>query len=310
MEAQDYVRDIDISSQILIANRYKLESVIGQSEYGTVFRGYDTVEQKQVAIKVFERLLMRDKRGFTHAQYKIALQQALVHDNILKIYDFNRDTNEIVYSTMELIDGDNLLKLITEEDNLDFKKMLDILYQVSSALAFSHNYATVHNNIEPENILISNTNKVCISDFGMVLFKDERTLHYLRRIGDHYWYVAPELAYEIEPNQRTDIYSFGILTYHLAQGKLPFPIRDQEDLKRCLLLPKLPPLGGKAAKLPAWFHKLVATCVDRRPGYRIQAFYEIVRLLEKNIEELGRNAPSPTKKYYFSFLGKIKGSRN
>jgi len=201
-------------------SHYKILEKLGEGGMGVVYKAQDTKLDRIVALKFLPQHLTSDpveKERFVH-EAKAA--SALNHTNITTIYEIDEFEGQM-FIVMEYCEG-KTLKQIIEKETLSVRKVLDIGIQICEGLTIAHEKGIVHRDIKSENIMLTPRGQVKIMDFGLAKLKGATKLTKTRSTLGTAAYMSPEQAQGEEVDQRSDIFSFGVVLYELLTGKLPF----------------------------------------------------------------------------------------
>ncbi len=201
--------------------RYEIRDIIGIGGMAVVYKAYDNIEDRIVAIKILkEEFSNNDEflRRFKNESKAIAV---LSHPNIVKVYDVS--FGEIFqYIVMEYIDGITLKTYIENQGSLPWKDALNFTNQILRALQHAHDKGIVHRDIKPQNIMVLSDGTIKVTDFGIARFaRNEHKTITDKAIGSVH-YISPEQAKGEQTDERTDMYSVGVMLYEMLTGKLPF----------------------------------------------------------------------------------------
>jgi serine/threonine-protein kinase len=203
-------------------NRYKIIEKIGQGGMACVYKAEDELLNRFVAIKVLKPDLNNNEDFIEKFNKEAKAAAKLSHPNIVNVYDVGEEDG-IKYIVMELIQGKNLKELIqSTEGFLDEKLVIKIAKQIASALAEAHSNNIIHRDIKPENIIIDKFNNIKVADFGIARAVTTSTLVNTKQMLGSVHYCSPEQSRGSLVDNRSDIYSLGILIYELATKKVPF----------------------------------------------------------------------------------------
>lgn len=201
--------------------RYEIHELIGIGGMAKVYRCNDTVDDREVAIKILkDEYLNNDEfiRRFKNESKAIAM---LSHPNIVKVYDVSFG-DMIQYIVMEYIDGISLKEYIEQQGIIEGKDAIHLTIQVLKALQHAHECGIVHRDIKPQNIMLSQDGTIKVTDFGIARFSDKSTATMTEQAIGSVHYIAPEQARGDATDGKTDIYSVGVMLYEMLTGKLPF----------------------------------------------------------------------------------------
>ena len=201
--------------------RYEIRELIGVGGMANVYHCYDTVDDREVAIKILkDEFLNNDDfiRRFKNESKAIAV---LSHPNIVKVYDVSFG-DMIQYIVMEYIDGITLKEYIDRQGVIDWKEALHLTTQILKALQHAHENGIVHRDIKPQNIMLLQDGTIKVTDFGIARFSNNATRTMTDQAIGSVHYIAPEQARGEITDGKTDIYSVGVMLYEMLTGKLPF----------------------------------------------------------------------------------------
>ena len=212
----------------LIKQRYQLLDKLGQGGFGAVYKAFDEVLSRDVAIKLLNLANENQEEMVQRFQVESRVASRLEHQNILRVYDFGRDENGRCFLVSELLKGDSLHATLKAKEPLSLSLTLDILYQVGSALEAAHEQNTVHRDIKPPNIFLNQPMRgasfVKLLDFGIAkVIGGNESLTVTGQIMGTPHYMSPEQIVNIKlVDHRSDIYSLGIVFYQMLMGIVPF----------------------------------------------------------------------------------------
>ena len=209
-----------MSSRVL-SGRYELLEKIGDGGMAVVYKGKDKLLNRFIAVKILRPEFTKDATFVENFKRESQAAAGLSHPNIVGVYDVGREGN-INYIVMELIEGDTLNKIIVREAPMDYRKVIDISKQVASALRVAHKNKIIHRDVKPHNIMITNDGVVKLADFGIARAVNDATLSTGSKIVGSVHYFSPEQARGNYVDERSDIYSLGIVMYEMLTGKVPF----------------------------------------------------------------------------------------
>lgn len=252
---------------------YKMRELIGLGGFGSVYRAYQEVVDREVAIKVIHSQYANQPRFIRSFEYEAKLIARLEHVYIVPLYDFWRDPTG-AYIVMRLLKGGSLQDLVRRDGPLAPERAAHVLDQVAQALAAAHKHGVVHQDIKTANILLDEDGNAFLSDFG--ISKDlseprepapgdepgEVVLHGSPE------YMAPEQILRAGSDARTDIYSLGIVLFEILTGVKPFVSVNDEELIRKQLYDKVPRLQEFRAELPEALNVVIQRATDKAPRQR------------------------------------------
>jgi|LGVF01.1.fsa_nt_gb serine/threonine-protein kinase len=206
----------------ILGNRYEIVSKIGEGGMARVYKAKDILLNRYVAIKILKDEFRNDDEFILKFDKEAKAAASLSHPNIVNVYDVGKD-DDIRYIVMELLEPTTLKDLIESKDEfLSNNEIIDIVYQIASALEHAHDNNIIHRDIKPENIIVDNNKVVKVADFGIARAVTTSTIVNTKKVLGSVHYSSPEQARGGIVDRRTDIYSLGILIYELATKRLPF----------------------------------------------------------------------------------------
>ena len=205
----------------ILSGRYELLEKIGDGGMAVVYKGKDKLLNRFIAVKILRPEFTKDATFVENFKRESQAAAGLAHPNIVGVYDVGREGN-INYIVMELIEGDTLNKIIEKEAPMDYRKVIDISKQVASALRVAHKNKIIHRDVKPHNIMVTNDGVVKLADFGIARAVNDATLSTGSKIVGSVHYFSPEQARGNYVDERSDIYSLGIVMYEMLTGKVPF----------------------------------------------------------------------------------------
>ena len=260
--------------------KYEVVEQIGRGGMGTIFRARDPILQRSVAIKVMTDLEVTPElraRFFREAQ----ACARITHPNIVIIHDMGEDAGRL-FIVMELLEGEELRRVIDRQAQLTLKDKLDIVRQICDGLHYAHQKGVVHRDIKPANILVQPTGQVKILDFGIAQIAGAATQRDLTRTGMFLGtlrYMAPEQV-RGQADRRSDIFSVAAVSYELLSGRPPFPGDDPLQILEQLRTATPPRLTELDPSLPSELADVVERALQKEPRDRFADLGQMARQLE------------------------------
>ncbi|MGI6248567.1 MAG: Stk1 family PASTA domain-containing Ser/Thr kinase [Acutalibacteraceae bacterium] len=212
---------VNYSGRTLDNGRYEIKELTGVGGMAYVYRAYDNIDDRVVAIKILKEEFIANedfRRRFKNESKAIAV---LSHPNIVKVYDVNYG-EKLQYIVMEYIEGITLKEYIEQVKTVNWKEAVLFTTQILKALQHAHDKGIVHRDIKPQNIMLSNTVGIKVADFGIALFsRDEAHTIGKNAIGSVH-YISPEQAKGEIIDEKADLYSVGVVLYEMLTGQVPF----------------------------------------------------------------------------------------
>lgn len=204
-----------------INDRYQIIRTIGEGGMANVYLAYDTILDRNVAVKILRGDLAGDEKFVRRFQREAISASSLSHPNIVEMYDVGEDDGRY-FIVMEYIEGTTLKSLIKRRGALTLSETIDIMLQLTDGVACAHDSYIIHRDIKPQNVMILDDGRVKITDFGIAMALNSNELTQTNSVMGSVHYLPPEQANGTGATIKSDIYSLGILMFELLTGKLPF----------------------------------------------------------------------------------------
>lgn len=280
-------------SNKLLAGRYELIEKIGEGGMAVVYKGKDRLLNRYVAIKILRPEYTKDEQFIESFRRESQAAAGLSHPNIVGVYDVGQEGN-IHFIVMELIDGKTLSEVIKEKGKLEYKEAINITLQVASALSLAHKNQIIHRDIKPHNILITSTGVAKLADFGIAKAVSAATIAGgNNKIMGSVHYFSPEQARGAYVDERSDIYSLGIVLFEMLTGKVPFDGDNPVSIALMHINDPMPSLTREVPGIPPQLEKIVNKATEKYQSNRYRNVDEMISDLE-DIEfvtkVMGKNA--------------------
>ncbi len=234
--------------------RYVTRGVIGRGSTGVVYRGYDPVIDRMVAVKtvVFPRNLPRDSRESYLGRFtrEARIAGRLLHPNIVVTYDSATDEKTgIPFIIMELVEGETLNQRLSDQEALPWREALKIIIPIARALDYAHESGVIHRDIKPANVILTPRGIPKLADFGIAKLPTGETTQTQTIIGTPH-YMSPEQLMGKTIDRRSDIFSLGVLLYTTIAGRPPFDGDDISSIVSQVLYKEQEPLSSIVKDTP------------------------------------------------------------
>lgn len=250
-----------------INDRYQIIKSIGEGGMANVYLAYDTILDRNVAVKVLRGDLATDEKFVRRFQREALSASSLSHPNIVEVYDVGED-NGSYYIVMEYIEGKHLKELIKKRGKLTLSEVIDIMSQVCDGLATAHDSYIIHRDIKPQNIMILDSGLVKITDFGIAMALNSTQLTQTNSVMGSVHYLPPEQASGKGSTMQSDIYSMGILMYELLTGSLPFRGENAVEIALKQLKEPIPNIKEKLPDIPNSIVNIIKRATAKNPKNR------------------------------------------
>ena len=298
-----------------LSGRYELVKLIGSGGMANVFEAKDLLENKLVAIKVLkEEYLTNDEfvRRFRNESKVIAV---LDHPNIVKVYDVNF-TGAEQYIVMEYIDGITLKQYIEHQGHLRWKDSVHFVTQILRALSHAHEHGVIHRDIKSQNIMLLRDGTIKVMDFGIARFarEDIRTMDD-KAIGSVH-YISPEQACGEESDEKSDIYSVGVLLYEMLTGRVPFDGETPEQIAMKHIHQRPVPISQLQPDVPTGLCEIVEKAMQKDKNLRYRSAAEMLAAIDafkqnpSIVFEYKYMADEPAATKYYRSVSAIQAEEN
>ncbi|OLN22885.1 serine/threonine protein kinase [Domibacillus antri] len=204
-----------------LSGRYKIERTIGGGGMANVYLARDIILDRDVAIKVLRFDFAGEDEFLRRFQREAQAASSLAHPNIVSIYDVGEE-DDVNFIVMEYVDGMTLKEYIQHYSPVPYEKVIDIMKQMTAAVAFAHQHSIIHRDIKPHNMLIDHEGTVKMTDFGIAMAMSATSITQTNAVLGSVHYISPEQARGGMATKKSDIYALGIVMYELLTGRLPF----------------------------------------------------------------------------------------
>ncbi len=250
-----------------INDRYQIIKSIGEGGMANVYLAYDTILDRNVAVKVLRGDLATDEKFVRRFQREALSASSLSHPNIVEVYDVGEDNGQY-YIVMEYIEGCQLKQLLKKRGRLTLSEVIDIMLQITDGLSVAHDAYIIHRDIKPQNIMILDSGLVKITDFGIAMAMNSTQLTQTNSVMGSVHYLPPEQANGKGSTLQSDIYSMGILMYELLTGELPYKGDNAVEIALKHLKEKIPSIRDKYPEIPQSVENIIIKATAKNPKNR------------------------------------------
>ncbi|RDW20823.1 serine/threonine protein kinase [Oceanobacillus arenosus] len=267
----------------MLNDRYKIIKKIGGGGMANVFLAWDTILDRDVAVKALRMEYANDQEFIARFDREAQSASSLSHPNIVNIYDVGGE-DHVMYIVMEYVDGMTLKEYIQRHGSIDVSEALDIMRQLTSAIAHAHDNDIVHRDIKPQNILIDQYGQIKVTDFGIAIALSATSLTQTNSIVGSVHYLSPEQARGGMATKKSDIYSIGIVLFELLTGKIPFSGQSPVSIALKHLQSNTPSVRRYNQDIPQSVENIVLKATAKDPFHRYQSIYEMEEALETALD--------------------------
>jgi len=276
----------------LLVGRYELVEKIGEGGMAVVYKAKDRLLNRFVAVKILRPECTKDAQFVDSFRAESQAAAGLQHPNIISVYDVGREGN-IHFIVMELVEGKSLSEVIKEQAPMDYREVVRITKQVASALSVAHKHNIIHRDIKPHNIMMTTDGMAKLGDFGIAKALSDSTMEETSKIIGSVHYISPEQARGAYVDERSDIYSLGIVMYEMLTGRVPFDGDSPVQVALMHINDDITPPSELVAGIPPQLEKVVMKATNKFQTNRYASADEMLKDLD-SIEYvsnvMGRNA--------------------
>ena len=263
---------------VLFGGRYEIQGVLGQGGMGAVYKARDRELDRLIALKVIRPELATDPAILLRFKQELILSRNITHKNVVRIYDLG-EADGIRFISMEYVDGEDLRTLLRRAGKFSPKEAISVVEQVCRALDSAHSEGVIHRDLKPQNIMRDKHGRIVVMDFGLARSLGDSGLTQTGAIVGTLEYMSPEQALGTTLDQRSDIFSVGLIFYELLTGKAPYAAdtaiaslmkRTREDAESA---------SDVDASVPRSLSAIVSRCLEREPANRYHSAVELLQQL-------------------------------
>ena len=269
----------------LIAGRYELHELVGSGGMSNVFRAHDRLLERSVAIKVLHEQYSADEDYVERFRREARSVAQLAHPNIVTVIDRGEEDGR-QYIVFEYVEGENLKGLLSH-GALPVDQALRYGLQIAGALDFAHKRGLVHRDVKPQNVLLTEEGEPKVTDFGIARSVDVQSVTQSGTVLGTSDYIAPEQARGEQVDQRTDIYSLGVMLYELLTGEVPYSGDNFVAVAMQHLHDPVPSVLDRRRDVPVRLDLAVQCAMAKDPADRFDSMEELIDELERCFGELG-----------------------
>lgn len=279
-----------------INDRYQIIKTIGEGGMANVYLAYDTILDRNVAVKVLRGDLATDEKFVRRFQREALSASSLSHPNIVEVYDVGED-NGSYYIVMEYIEGKHLKQLLKKRGSLTLTEVVDIMMQVTDGMSAAHDSYIIHRDIKPQNIMILENGLIKITDFGIAMALNSTQLTQTNSVMGSVHYLPPEQASGKGATIQSDVYSMGILMYELLTGSLPFRGDNAVEIALKHIKEPFPSVRDKVSSIPQAIDNIIMKATAKNVKNRYQDAKEMHDDLKTALSDSRANEP----RYVFEY---------
>ena len=269
---------------------------IGEGGMANVYLAYDTILEREVAVKILRGDLSEDEKFVRRFQREANSASSLKHPNIVEVYDVGEDNGKY-FIVMEYINGKTLKSLIKKRGVLTVEEVVDIMLQLTSAVSCAHDSYIIHRDIKPQNVMILEDGRVKITDFGIAMALNSNELTQTNSVMGSVHYLPPEQANGSGSTIKSDIYSLGILMFELLTGRVPFKGENAVEIAIKQMREPIPSVCEISPDIPQIVENVILKACAKNPKNRYDTAREMYEDLKTCLDPVRRDEKRVVYKY-------------
>jgi len=267
--------------ETLLNQRYELVAQQGSGGMSVIYKALDRLLGRMVAIKILRPNLTKDPAFLEKFRQEARSVAMMSHPNIVTVHDVGSD-GDTHYIVMEMVDGQDLKKMIKTQGALPPGKALEYAIQICAGLGFAHRSQLVHADVKPQNILINKSGVVKITDFGIAqAYTDTMPQTRSEMVWGSPHYFAPEQARGEKPSPASDVYSIGVVMFEMFTGRLPYVGTSQRELALAHIQSDIPKAIDVNPKVPKEISSIIAKVMSKAPNNRYKHADQLGHILQR-----------------------------
>jgi serine/threonine-protein kinase len=259
----------------VLSNRYELVEKLGEGGMAIVYKARCRILNRFVSVKILKKEFSSDAEFLKKFKREATAVASLSDNNIVNVYDVGSD-GDVNYIVMEYVQGKSLKEILNEKGKLTTDQTLAIAIQIGKALEHAHKNNIVHRDIKPHNVLLTAEGVVKVTDFGIAKSSDSVTITNSSKVLGSAHYFSPEQAKGNVVDNRTDIYSLGIVIYELMTGRVPFDAESPVSVALKHIQEPVVPPNQLNENIPDALNKLIMKAIEKEPFRRYQNVTDMV----------------------------------
>ena len=289
----------------LINERYEIIRSVGEGGMANVYLALDTILNRKVAVKILRGDLAEDEKFVRRFQREAISASSLNDPNIVEVYDVGEDDGKY-FIVMEYVEGKTLKQLIKKRGSLTLPEVIDIMLQLTSAIAHAHESYIIHRDIKPQNVIILEDGRVKIMDFGIAVALNAGELTQTNSVMGTVYYIPPEQANGGKADVKSDIYSLGRLMYELVTGHVPFRGENPVEVAIKHMSEPLPSICEYDPEMPQSIENIILKAAAKNPQNRYSSAMEMHEDLKTALNKERFNEPKIIYEYKEKGFDEVK----
>jgi eukaryotic-like serine/threonine-protein kinase len=263
-----------------LGGRYEIVQLLGEGGMGAVYKAHDRELDRPVALKLIRAEMASSPSILARFKQELLLSRQVTHKNVIRIYDLG-DADGVKFISMEFVQGQDLRALIQEKKKFSPEEAVEIIRQVCQALEAAHAVGVIHRDLKPQNIMREESGRILVMDFGLARTIEGDGMTQVGALVGTMEYMSPEQALAKDLDQRSDIFTLGLILYELLTGKMPFKAESTLASLIKRTQERAAPVSDHDESIPGALSGIVSKCLERDPNLRYQSASEMLEDLDK-----------------------------
>jgi tetratricopeptide (TPR) repeat protein/predicted Ser/Thr protein kinase len=254
----------------VLGGRYEILQMLGEGGMRAVYKARDRELDRFVALKLIRPELAANPSILARFKQELLLSREVTHRNVIRIFDLG-DADGVKFITMEFVEGQDLRSLIQEKKKFPPEEAVELMQQVCRALEAAHSLGIIHRDLKPQNIMRDQTGRILVMDFGLARMVEGDGMTQTGALVGTMEYMSPEQALGKDLDQRSDLFSMGLILYELLTGVMPFKAESAVASLIKRNQERAAPVSDHDGTIPSTLSNIVGKCLERDPASRYQS---------------------------------------
>ena len=263
----------------VLGGRYEIVTLLGEGGMGAVYKARDRELDRPVALKLIRPELASNPSMLARFKQELLLSRQVTHRNVIRIFDLG-DADGVKFITMEFVEGKDLRALIQEKKKFSPEEAVGIMRQVCQALEAAHSVGVIHRDLKPQNIMRDQSGRILVMDFGLARTLEGDGMTQVGALVGTMEYMSPEQALAKDLDQRSDLFTAGLILYELLTGQMPFKAESALASLIKRTRERAVPVSHHDEAIPGALSGVVSKCLETDANLRYQSATEMLRDLE------------------------------
>src|SRR5215831_15630741 len=248
----------------VLGGRYEIQQLLGEGGMGAVYKARDRELDRPVALKLIRPELAASSAMLARFKQELLLSRQVTHKNVIRIYDLG-DSDGVKFITMEFVEGKDLRTLIQEKQKFSPEEAVEVMQQVCQALEAAHSVGVIHRDLKPQNVMREESGRILVMDFGLARNLEGAGMTQTGALVGTMEYMSPEQALAKDLDQRSDLFTLGLIFYELLTGKAAYGAESAVASLIKRTQERAIPVSDHDGTIPRPLSDIVSKCLERDP---------------------------------------------